>query len=162
MSEAWEGYCLLRKITGSVESIDINKTIIGKEARVIGNIIAKDIDILGTIEGNVESTGKATIVGTVKGNITGVDIAINGRIEGNIISSGLVYADKEAIVTGDIEFGSILVEEGAVLKGTFKASEKGYLGGADTGGIKIKWGKDLNPTSEAKLRLKNLMDRLGQ
>lgn len=153
---------MARKIAGTTQGIDFNKTIIDKDTRVIGNITARDIDILGTIEGNVESTGKATIVGTVKGNITGVDIAINGRIEGNITSSGLVYADKEAVITGDIEFGSILVEEGAILKGTFKASEKGYQGGADTGGIKIKWGKDLNPTSEAKLRLKNLMDRLGQ
>ncbi|MFA5523417.1 MAG: polymer-forming cytoskeletal protein [Tissierellales bacterium] len=153
---------MLRKITGATEGTIINKTIIDRETRVIGNITAKSIDILGTIEGNVEATEKATIVGTVKGNITGMDVAINGRIEGNIISSGLVYADKEAVITGDIEFGSILVEEGAVLKGTFKASEKGNFGGADTGGIKIKWGKDLNPTSEAKLRIKNLMDRLGQ
>lgn len=153
---------MLRKIIGSAENTAINKTIIDKETKVIGNIVAKDIDILGIIEGNVEATGKATIVGTVKGDVTGVDIAINGRIEGNIVSSGLVYADKEAVVTGDIEFGSILVEEGAVLKGTFKASQKGYLGGVDTGGIKIKWGKDLNPTNEAKLRLKNLMDRLGE
>ncbi len=153
---------MLRKIIGSAENTVINKTIIDKETRVIGNIVAKDIDILGIIEGNVEATGKATIVGIVRGDITGVDIAINGRIEGNIVSSGLVYADKEAVVTGDIEFGSILVEEGAVLKGTFKASPKGYLGGVDTGGIKIKWGKDLNPTNEAKLRIKSLMDRLGE
>lgn len=153
---------MLRKVTGTAQGIVTNKTVIDRDTKIIGNISARDIDILGTIEGNVEATGKSTIVGTVKGNITGVDIAINGRIEGNIISTGLVYADKEAVITGDIEFGSILVEEGAVLKGTFKASEKGYLGGVDTGGIKIKWGKDLNPTSEAKLRLKNLMDRLEQ
>ncbi|WIV12704.1 polymer-forming cytoskeletal protein [Proteiniborus sp. MB09-C3] len=150
---------MLRRAT---QGIDTNKTVIDKETKIIGNIAAKDIDILGTIEGNVEATGKATIIGIIKGNVTGADIAVNGKIEGNVISSGLVYADKDAVVTGDIEFGSILVEDGAVLKGTFKASEKGYSGGTNKAGIKIKWGKESESSNEAKLRLKNLMDRLGQ
>lgn len=151
---------MAKKNTGTTDATVINKTVIDRDTKINGNISAKDIDILGIIEGNVESTGKSTIIGTIKGNITGIDIAINGKIEGNVISSGLVYADKDAVVTGDIEFGSILVEEGATLKGTFKASEKTQLGGADTGGIKIKWGKETNSSNEAKLRLNNLLDKL--
>ncbi|MGF7059159.1 bactofilin family protein [Brassicibacter mesophilus] len=150
---------MFKKVTNLTQENLSNRTIIDKEAKINGDIAAKDVDILGFVEGNIDATGKVTVIGTVKGNITGMDIAINGRIYGNIISSGLVYVDKDAVITGDIEFGSILVEDGAILKGTFKASEKGQTGRAGTGGVKIRWGKDVSTSKEAKIRLNNLINK---
>ena len=72
------------------------------------------LEVLGTIEGNVECLGKLSVVGTVKGNCKGAEVYINTeRLNGNIESESSVKIATGTVIIGDIN-GTSAVIEGAV------------------------------------------------
>ncbi len=131
------------KVISVAQSNSSNDNSISKKLEVISSnfkttptILARDLKIEGEIlsSGLVEIEGK--IKGTIKGNsvilreegfVEGTIIAetlnIKGSFEGTIKAQNINIASK-AKVTGNIEYGSLSVEDGASIDGQFKRLEK--------------------------------------
>ncbi|MBP5159431.1 MAG: polymer-forming cytoskeletal protein [Lachnospiraceae bacterium] len=114
-------------------------TIITKGTTINGSIISDcSLDVMGTINGDIECLGKLTISGTVVGNSTASDIFVNTqRLEGNINSEGSVKIGLGTVVVGGIKAGSgviagavkgdiemtgpIVIDSTAIIKGNITA-----------------------------------------
>ena len=90
-------------------------TVISKATKIAGSISSDcSLEVLGTIEGNVECLGKLSVTGTVKGNCKGAEVYINTeRLNGNIESESSVKISVGTVVVGDIN-GTSAVIAGAV------------------------------------------------
>ncbi len=99
-------------------------TVIGKETIIeTGNIKSKSsVQINGVLNGNVEIEASLVIGqgGKVIGNAKASFILVAGAIEGNIIALEQLHVTKSAVIDGDIECGSIVIDDGAVLNGNCK------------------------------------------
>ena len=93
-----------------------------------GNIESEsDIRISGTIDGEAHSTGRiiVTASGSVNGNVKAEDADIAGKLEGELFISGKLILRSSAIITGDIHTKTLLVEEGAQIRGNCNMSSDG-------------------------------------
>ncbi|MDE5873006.1 MAG: polymer-forming cytoskeletal protein [Lachnospiraceae bacterium] len=124
----------------NVESIlSEDTTYVTKGTTIKGSISTEGgIDLIGTVEGDVECKGKLIVGGCVKGNVVAGEVYANAaRIEGetksdgsvkigvgtvvvgNIIASSAVIAGA---VNGDIDVkGSVIVDSTAVIMGNIKS-----------------------------------------
>lgn len=124
----------------NVESIlSEDTTYVTKGTTIKGSISTEGgIDLIGTVEGDVECKGKLIVGGCVKGNIAAGEVYANAaRIEGetksegsvkigvgtvvvgNIIASSAVIAGA---VNGDIDIkGPVIVDSTAVIMGNIKS-----------------------------------------
>jgi len=97
------------------------KTIIGKTVVIKGNLSSKEeMEIHGKIEGNIDSEKKVDIKtgGEVKGNISGDEVRIEGKVTGDITAKSRTVITPQGNVTGKIVTEKLVIEEGAVFKGT--------------------------------------------
>ena len=99
-------------------------TLVGRTTTVFGRLVLLDsVRIDGKVFGNIETTPDNKIsvaigpTGEVKGDITAHRVLVAGKIEGNIYAAERVEFHKDAVVNGDISYGSIAVEHGARLLG---------------------------------------------
>jgi len=78
-----------------------------------------DIRIDGTIKGGLNCESKVIIgpTGAVEGNISCQNAVIEGRFEGSLTVKGLLTIKERANVSGDIRYGKLVVQPGAVLVG---------------------------------------------
>ena len=90
-------------------------TVITKGTTINGSIISDcSLDVMGTINGDIECLGKLSISGTVVGNAMASEIYINtDRLEGNLTSEGSVKIGLGTVVVGDV-IGNSAVIAGAV------------------------------------------------
>ena len=123
----------------------ITKSIFEKE-----NSISKKLELIGLsfkhtptilshdlkIEGTITSVGLIEIEGLVKGTINGNSVVLreNGFVEGTIIAEFLIIKGRfegnirakninissKARISGEIEYESLVVEDGACIDGQFK------------------------------------------
>lgn len=124
--------------TGAVQPSD-ETTVISKATRITGSISSDcSLEVLGTIEGNVECLGKLSVVGTVKGNCKGAEVYINTeRLNGNIESESSVKIGVGTVVIGDVNgtsaiiagavkgevdiSGPVVIDSTAIIKGNINA-----------------------------------------
>lgn len=99
-------------------------TLVGRTTTVFGRLVLLDsVRIDGKVFGNIETTADNKIsvaigpTGEVKGDITAHRVLVAGKVEGNIYAAERVEFHKDAVVNGDISYGSIAVEHGARLLG---------------------------------------------
>jgi cytoskeletal protein CcmA (bactofilin family) len=99
-------------------------TLVGRTTTVFGRLVLLDsVRIDGKVFGNIETTPENKIsvaigpTGEVKGDITAHRVLVAGKVEGNIYAAERVEFHKDAVVNGDISYGSIAVEHGARLLG---------------------------------------------
>lgn len=97
------------------EDADTETTYITKGSKLTGNLETDgSIDIIGTIEGNVDCKGKIVVGGKVVGNIVAGELyANNARIEGDVKSYGSIKVGVGSMIIGGIE-GESAVIAGAV------------------------------------------------
>lgn len=90
-------------------------TVITKGTTINGSIISDcSLEVMGTINGDIECLGKLSISGTVVGNAMASEIYINtDRLEGNLTSEGSVKIGLGTVVVGDV-IGNSAVIAGAV------------------------------------------------
>ena len=101
-----------------------------------GKLSFKDtVRIDGTFSGEISSDNTLIVgeTGEIHAKINSVSVVISGRVEGDVIASQQVVLHKSAVVNGDIEAPSFVVEEGAQLNGTVRMT-KGKSGGAPPSG----------------------------
>lgn len=86
-------------------------TVITKGTTINGSIVSDcSLNVMGTINGDIECIGKLSISGSVVGNSTASDVYVNAkRLDGNIDSDGTVKIGLGTVVVGDIKAGSAVV-----------------------------------------------------
>jgi cytoskeletal protein CcmA (bactofilin family) len=106
---------------GSEQEVSNEKTIIGKDISIEGNICGREhLVIDGSVKGNIEMEAHNFALGPngkVEGEIHARNILISGQMIGNINTQGKVEITKEADFQGDIRAKSISVENGAFFRG---------------------------------------------
>lgn len=123
-------------------------TVITKGTTINGSIISDcSLDVMGTINGDIECLGKLSISGTVKGNSMASEVYVNTqRLEGGINSEGCVKVGLGTVVIGDITAtsgviagavkgeldiaGPLVVDSTAIIKGNIKAKSVQMNNGA--------------------------------
>ncbi len=97
-------------------------TLLGKGTLWKGEIHTgpNNLRIEGTVEGSIESEGEVTVAptGVVKGIIHAKHMIVTGRIEGNFKIKECLEIHGTGWVEGDVEVGSLVVDEGGTLQGT--------------------------------------------
>ena len=114
-------------------------TVITKGTTINGSIISDcSLEVMGTINGDIECLGKLTITGKVTGNSLSSDIVVNtDRLEGSVVSEGNVKIGLGTVVIGDITAasatfagavkgeidvkGPVTLDSTAIIKGNIKA-----------------------------------------
>ena len=94
-------------------------------SRVQGTVIEGDVHsksdfrVDGTIKGSLKCEAKVVIgpTGGVEGEITCKNAVVEGRFEGGLTVSELLTIKETANVNGNIRYGKLVVQPGAVLIG---------------------------------------------
>lgn len=123
-------------------------TVITKGTTINGSIVSDcSLNVMGTINGDIECVGKLTISGNVVGNSIASDVFVNTkRLAGNIDSEGVVKIGLGTVVVGDIKAGSavvagavkgeldiagpVVIDSTAIIKGNVKAKSVQMNNGA--------------------------------
>ena len=105
------------------------ETVIGASIKVKGNFIGQgNIVIEGTLEGSLKTDAnifvgeKAKVVANIDAN----DLIIYGDVRGNLKVKNYLSLGATAKINGDIQFGTLSVEKGAVING--QLSSNGEVG----------------------------------
>ncbi len=110
---------LIHKTTPSIISADMN---------VLGNVVSEGfIDIDGSVEGNVRC--ESTTIrehGKIQGDVMADVVQIYGHVEG-VVKAKEVHLYKTAHVKGVIMHETLSIEDGAVVDGKFKRTDKVFI-----------------------------------
>src|SRR5579864_987930 len=111
----------------SVESFRPDVTHIGKSIVIKGDVSGSgDFYLDGELEGSVELLeGNLTVGpdGRIRANVQARSIVVHGRMDGNLYGVKRVELKKSAVAVGDIDTFSIVIEDGASLKGSVLVQE---------------------------------------
>lgn len=123
-------------------------TVITKGTTINGSIMSDcSLDVMGTINGDIECLGKLTISGSVVGSSMASEIYVNTeRLEGNLSSEGSVKIGLGTVIVGDITGtsaviagavkgeidinGPVVIDSTAIIKGNVKAKSVQMNNGA--------------------------------
>ncbi len=123
-------------------------TVITKGTTINGSIISDcSLDVVGTVNGDIECLGKLTISGKVSGNSRASEVFVNTeRLEGSITCEGCVKIGLGTVVVGDISAssavfagavkgeidvnGPVILDSTAIIKGNIKAKSVQMNNGA--------------------------------
>ncbi len=101
------------------------ETVIGASIKVKGNFIGQgNIVIEGTLEGSLKTDAnifvgeKAKVVANIDAN----DLIIYGDVRGNLKVKNYLSLGATAKINGDIQFGALSVEKGAVINGQLSSN----------------------------------------
>ena len=95
-------------------------SVIGPDIEIDGDLVATaDLHLDGKVDGDIKC---ATLVQGEASEITGNVVADNARIAGRVkgsISAGVLVILSTARLEGDVTYGSLTIEVGAQVDGTF-------------------------------------------
>jgi cytoskeletal protein CcmA (bactofilin family) len=96
-------------------------SLLGKDVLFKGEVhtSSRSFRVEGTVEGSIHSTGEVSIAqgGLVKGTIFAKHLVVTGRAEGTMKISDCLEIHGTGFVEGDVEVGSLVVDEGGTLQG---------------------------------------------
>lgn len=97
-------------------------TLLGKGTLWKGDVHAgqNSLRIEGTVEGTIHSDGEVTVApsGEVKGIIEAKHLIVTGKVLGTFRIQECLEIHGTGYVEGDVEVGSLVVDEGGTLQGT--------------------------------------------
>lgn len=119
----------LSKSTSSGKKLDISfksmPTIISRDLTIEGEIVSLGlIEIEGRIKGTIK--GNSVVLREncfVEGVIIAQSLSLRGAFDGKINAESIEISGK-AKVTGEIEYQSLVVEDGACIDGNFKKRDQ--------------------------------------
>lgn len=96
---------------------------------------SNDIRIDGTIKGELFCDAKVIIgsSGVVEGTIKCQNAVIEGRFDGILLVKELLNIRETAKVTGEVSYGKLVVQSGAVISGSYKVAGQGGNGSLKSG-----------------------------
>jgi len=107
-------------LLGKKSPIDKVNTVIGAGTKLEGKINTKNsIRIDGELYGEINVEGHVVIgkTGFVQGDIYSTSLTIEGTSEGNVYITESIHLASTCHLTGDINAGSIEMEQGAIFNG---------------------------------------------
>jgi cytoskeletal protein CcmA (bactofilin family) len=104
------------------EGVEV-ESLIGERTSFEGTLRTEgSVRLLGSIQGEIES--KSTIIVEEKAHVTarltGAQVTIGGQVDGQIFCDGRVEIRPTGRVTGEINAGLLIVQEGAYFDGSSK------------------------------------------
>jgi len=96
------------------------ETVIGSSIKVKGNFQGQgNIIIEGSLEGSVKTDASIYIGNQAKivANTESKDVIVNGEVRGNIKAKNYLAIGGTAKIFGDLQYGEISIEKGAVING---------------------------------------------
>lgn len=158
---------------GKEENMDqmANRTISDETAVITqGMVITGDVisegsmDVIGTINGNIDILGKLNITGTIQGNSKASEIfADSAKITGEVVSQGSVKIGQSSVIIGNITAtsaviagavkgdidvqGPVILDTSAIVMGNIKSKSVQINNGAVIEGMCSQCYADVNPTS---------------
>ena len=139
--------------------------IITEGMKVTGDIISTgNMDVLGTVKGNIDIKGKLTITGIIEGSSKAAEIfADSAKITGNIESVGSVKVGQSSVIVGDIVatsaviagavkgnidvHGPVILDTSAIVMGDIKSKSVQINNGAVIEGHCSQCYAEVSPTS---------------
>ena len=98
-----------------------SQNIVAQGTKMVGDFNSEgDFRIDGTIEGNINTSGKVVVgkAGLIKGNLNGTDAYFEGKFSGKLGLSGTLTLKSSAHVEGEVVVGKLAVEPGATFNVT--------------------------------------------
>lgn len=135
-------------VRSEIDEVKNEVTIITKGTRIDGSITSDgSLEVMGTINGDIDCLGKLSIIGDVVGNSIAAEVYVNTpRLEGSINSEGSVKISSGTVVIGDVSAssgviagavkgeidinGPVIVDSNAIVKGNIKAKSVQINNGA--------------------------------
>lgn len=151
--------------TASGRTANDEVAVITASMKITGDMVSDgSMDVVGTVEGNIDILGKLNITGTIVGNSKAMEVyAENARVTGEITTDGSVkvgqssviigniYATSAVIagaVKGDIDVqGPVVLDTTAIVMGNIKSKSVQINNGAIIEGMCSQCYADVNPTS---------------
>lgn len=96
------------------------ETVLSNHIKVEGRVHStSNIRFDGEMTGDLSTDGDLIVGehGVVKGNVSGRNVVIGGTIHGNTQTSGRLEILATGRVFGDISVGSLIIDEGGILRG---------------------------------------------
>ena len=151
LQEAWQLNKDLEALTGATRGG--MAAGLGAKLQVKGEITgSQDLVIEGTFEGLVHlDEGKVTIGKTAKvtADIVASEVIVWGRVKGNVRAKNRIEIKKNGSVTGDLTTPQILIEVGAIYKGSIETESDGVEKGVDTSALSSGAPGSAPPTAAA-------------
>ncbi len=146
--------------------VAVDETAVVTEGMTItGDIVSEgSMELLGTVNGNIDILGKLNITGNIQGNSKAVEIYAEGaKICGEINSQGSVKIGQSSVVIGNITatsaviagavkgdidvHGPVILDTTAIVMGNIKSKSVQINNGAVIEGMCSQCYADVNPTS---------------
>jgi cytoskeletal protein CcmA (bactofilin family) len=101
---------------------------IGKSVVIRGELTGnEDLYLDGEVEGNINLRDHKLVIGPnarIKAAISAREIVVHGRVDGNVTASERVELKRSSTLYGDVSTHRIVVEDGAVFKGSIDIKEQ--------------------------------------
>jgi cytoskeletal protein CcmA (bactofilin family) len=108
------------------------ESLIGENTVFEGNLKATGaVRVLGSLQGEIESKGAVYVEerATVSARVTAAQVIVAGKIDGQISCTGKVEIRPTGRVTGEIQAGALIIQEGAFFDGNSKMNSGNNKGG---------------------------------
>lgn len=154
------------KVQTPVERIAVDETAVVTEGMTItGDIVSEgSMELIGTVNGNLDIFGKLNITGTIQGDSKAAEIYAEGaKITGEVNSEGSVKIGQSSVVIGNISatsaviagavkgdidiHGPVILDTTAIVMGNIKSKSVQINNGAVIEGMCSQCYADVNPTS---------------
>lgn len=114
-----------------------------------------DIRIDGTIKGELNCDAKVIIgpSGVVEGTIRCKNAVVEGRFEGNLNVKELLNIRESAKVVGEVSYGKLNVQSGAVISGSYKLAGEASNGSHKSSGKSASSGSSDSQNIAGKAQL---------
>ena len=116
-----------KKETVAAKTAAPGKTIIGKDAVVIGNFDAKEaIELYGIIRGNVRTAGNLFVAsnGSLIGEAAVDSLSVDGKIEGTVLCSSEASFSSSSKMKGNLSTTTLSTQNGSVFEGKLNMISK--------------------------------------
>jgi cytoskeletal protein CcmA (bactofilin family) len=114
------------------DGVDV-ESLIGEHTSFEGTLKTEgSVRLLGTIQGEIESKGTIIVEekARVTARLTGAQVTVAGHVDGQIYCEGRVEIRPTGHVTGEINAGALIVQEGAYFDGNSKMATGGTAAAA--------------------------------
>jgi len=98
----------------------VAETVLSNQIKLEGRLQStSNIRFDGEMNGDLTTEGDLSVgePGRVKGNVTGRNVVVGGSIQGNVNTTGRLEILATGKVFGDIVVGSLIIDEGGILRG---------------------------------------------
>lgn len=155
-----------KKMEVQTNRVAVDETAVVTEGMTItGDIMSEgSMELIGTVNGNLDILGKLNITGTIQGNSRAAEIFAEGaKITGEVNSQGSVKIGQSSVVIGNISAtsavvagavkgdidvqGPVILDTTAIVMGNIKSKSVQINNGAVIEGMCSQCYADVNPTS---------------